>query len=199
MIASQVHLAIFVLPLGKGAYGPELGWPPRLLFLSYLMSSPLVRLRQGYDGGPQPGGPHSKEESMRFMLLMNAPRDGYDQYLSWPKAILEANMAFMGGMARKLAASGELVGTEALASPMQAKRVRAGSGGKPITDGVFPELKEFLAGYWLVDVESPERAYEIAADVSTAPGGPVTGADGKPVEHFWIEVRQVMSGAEDLR
>lgn len=135
---------------------------------------------------------------MKYMLIMNTPRDGYTQYLSWPKKILEANMAFMGAMSRKLSASGELVSTQGLASPQQAKLVRAGEGGKPITDGVFPESKEFLAGYWLVDVESPQRAYEIAAEVSTAPGGTVTGADGKPLEHFWIEVRQVMSSVEDL-
>lgn len=136
---------------------------------------------------------------MKFMLLMNSPRDGYEQYLGWPKKILEANIAFMGAMAQKLAASGELVGTEGLASPRQAKLVRVGKAGKPITDGVFPESKEFLAGYWLVDVESAERAYEIAAEISTAPGGPVRGVDGTPTEHFWIEVRQVMSGVEDLQ
>ncbi|MGH7538423.1 MAG: YciI family protein [Gemmatimonadales bacterium] len=133
------------------------------------------------------------------MLIMNTPRDGYTQYLSWPKKILEANMAFMGAMAQKLSASGELVSTEGLASPLQAKLVRAGKGGKPITDGVFPESKEFLAGYWLVDVDSPERAYEIAAEVSTAPGGTVTGVNGAPLDHFWIEVRQVMSSVEDLK
>jgi len=135
---------------------------------------------------------------MKYMLLMNTPRDGYTQYLSWPKQILEANMAFMGSMVKKLSSSGELVGTEALASPLQAKLVRAGQGGKPITDGVFPESKEFLAGYWLVDVESPERAYEIAAEVAAAPGATVKGVDGKLIDYFWIEVRQVMSSAKDM-
>ena len=132
---------------------------------------------------------------MKYLLLMNTPRDGYAQYFSWPKKILEANMAFMGAMAQKLQASGELVGTEGLAAPTEAKLVRAAKHGKPITDGVFPESKEYLAGFWIVDVESAERAYEIAAEISTAPGGTVTGQDGKPLEHFWIEVRQVMSGA----
>ena len=47
---------------------------------------------------------------------------------------------------------------EGLASPHEAKLVRAGKDGAPITDGVFPEAKEFLAGYWIVDVESPEQA-----------------------------------------
>ena len=135
---------------------------------------------------------------MKYMLLMNTPRDGYDQYLSWPKKILEANMAFMGGMARKLAASGELVGTEALASPMQAKRVRAGAPGKPITDGVFPESKEFLAGYWIVDVPNRARALAIAAEGSSAPGAPVTGPDGRLIEHLWIEVREIMGSHKDL-
>ena len=94
---------------------------------------------------------------------------------------------------RKLAAAGELVGAEGLASPTQAKLVRAGQDGKPITDGVFPESKEFLAGYWIVDVDSPERAYQIAAEASTAPGPGIRG-----VEALWVEVRQVMSGNEDL-
>jgi hypothetical protein len=53
---------------------------------------------------------------------------------------------------------------------------------------VFPESKEFLAGYWLVDVETPERAYAIAAEASAAPG-----RDGAPL-NMSIEVRQVMSG-----
>lgn len=135
---------------------------------------------------------------MKYMLLMNTPRDGYTQYLSRPREILEANMAFMGKMARKLTASGELVSTEGLAAPTEAKLVRAGKNGRPITDGIFPESKEFLAGYWLIDVKSPERAYETAAEVSTAPGAPVKGADGKMIEHFWIEVREVMSGAPEL-
>ena len=88
---------------------------------------------------------------------------------------------------KKLGASGELVSAEGLAGPDQAKLVRAGDDGKPVTDGVFPEAKEFLAGYWIVDVESAERAYEIAAEASAAPG-----PGGKPLK-MGIEVRQVMS------
>jgi hypothetical protein len=80
------------------------------------------------------------------------------------------------------------VGSEGLADPKQAKVVRAGKDGAPITDGVFPEAKEFLAGYWIVDVESPEQAYAIAARASAAPG-----PGGAPM-NMQIEVRQVMSG-----
>jgi hypothetical protein len=133
---------------------------------------------------------------MKYMLIMNTPRDGYDQYMKWPKEILEANTAFMIAFSRKLQAAGELVGSDGLASPEQARLVRAGKDGVPITDGIFPEAKEYLAGYWMIDVDSPERAYALAAEASTAPGGSMVGADGKPLEHFWIEVREVLSGRE---
>src|SRR5262245_9127241 len=135
---------------------------------------------------------------MKYMLIMNSPRDGYAQYMSWPKKVLEANMAFMQSFTKKLADAGELVRTDGLASPEQAKLVRAGKDGKPITDGVFPESKEYLAGYWIVDVASPERALAIAAEASTAPGASVRGVDGTPIEHLWIEVREILGGQPDL-
>jgi hypothetical protein len=69
---------------------------------------------------------------------------------SWPKQDLQAHVAFMRRFARQLHESGELVSAEGLAFPNQAKLVKAGKDGTPITDGVFPEGKEFLAGYWIV-------------------------------------------------
>jgi hypothetical protein len=75
-----------------------------------------------------------------------------------------------------------------LSFPDQAKLVRAGKDGTPITDGIFPEGKEFLAGFWIVNVESPERAYAIAARASAAPG-----PGGAPL-NMPIEVRPVPSG-----
>jgi hypothetical protein len=125
---------------------------------------------------------------MKYLLMMNTPSGGPYQIASWPQQDIKAHIAFMMGFAKKLGASGELVSAEGLAGPDQAKRVRAGSDGKPITDGVFPESKEFLAGFWMVDVESPERAYQIAAEASAAPG-----PGGKPL-NLSIEVRQVLSG-----
>lgn len=124
---------------------------------------------------------------MKFMLMMHTPSAGPYQVASWPPQDLRAHIEFMKGFAGQLAAAGELVGAEGLAGPDQAKLVRAGKDGKPVTDGVFPEAKEFLAGYWIVDVESPERAYAIAAQASMAPG-----PGGTPL-HLAIEVRQVMS------
>jgi hypothetical protein len=136
---------------------------------------------------------------MKYMLIMNTPRDGYTQYMNWPKKVLEANVAFMHAFNDKLKRHGELVSAFGLGSPQQARLVRAGQDGRPITDGVFPESKEYLAGYWIVDVETPERAYELAAEASTAPGAAVRGADGKLVDHFWIEVREVMGSHKDIQ
>ena len=125
---------------------------------------------------------------MKYILMMSARKEGFDWYAKWPKKDLQANMAFMRNFSKELKESGEFVSTEGLAWYDQAKIVRAGKDGAPITDGVFPESKEFLAGYWIVEVESPERAYQIAARASMAPGP--EGAQG----NMPIEVRQVMSG-----
>ena len=125
---------------------------------------------------------------MKYMLMMNTPGGGPYQVDQWPMKDLEAHIAFMGRFARKLTEAGELVAAEGLAGPDQAKLVRAGTSGEVVTDGVFPETKEFLAGFWMVDVESPERAYAIAAEASAAPG-----PGGKPLR-LGIEVRQVMVG-----
>jgi hypothetical protein len=129
---------------------------------------------------------------MKYILMMNTMQAGTDG-LDWPKKALRAHIAYMIGLNEELTASGELAGAEGLAFPVEAKLVRAGTGGEPITDGVFPESKEFLAGFWIVDVDSLDRACAIAAKASAAPG-----PDGTPL-NMPIEVRQVMSGPpEDL-
>ena|SRR5688572_23091156 len=125
---------------------------------------------------------------MKYMLMMNAPGKTAYQIATWPRSDIEAHIAFMRGFASKLASNGELVSAEGLSGPDQAKLVRGGPNGEPVTDGVFPETKEFLAGYWIIDVDSPERAYAVAAEASMAPG-----PGGAPL-HLPIEVRQVMSG-----
>lgn len=123
---------------------------------------------------------------MKYMLMMHTPCGGPYQIMNWPQRDLQAHIDFMKDLNRQLQASGELVGAEGLAGPDQARRVRVGADGRPITDGVFPETKEFLAGFWIVDVEGPERAYAIAAQASAAPG-----PDGAPLR-MTLEVRQVM-------
>ena len=129
---------------------------------------------------------------MRFMLMMHAPRGtGIYQINSWSPEDLKNHIGFMHDLNKELKQAGEYVSTEGLTPPGQAKLVRAGKNGVPVTDGPFPESKEFLAGYWIVEVDSAERAYEIAAKASCAPG-----PGGAPLI-LPIEVRQVMSGPPD--
>jgi hypothetical protein len=128
---------------------------------------------------------------MKFMLMMNAPRgDGDWNVMKWAPEDLKAHIGFMKSLNADLRKEGTLVGAEGLASPAQARIVRAGASGAPeVTDGPFAESKEFLAGYWIVDVESAEQAYAFAARASSAPG-----PGGKPMG-IPIEVREVMASA----
>jgi hypothetical protein len=125
---------------------------------------------------------------MKFLLMMNAPRgDGDWDVKSWPHADLVAHIQFMKQLGQDFQREGVLAGAEGLAPPGEARLVRAGKDGAPITDGPFAETKEFLAGFWVVDVETPEQAYALAARVSLAPG-----PGGTPLG-MGVEVRQVMS------
>ena len=123
---------------------------------------------------------------MKYILMMNTMRAG-EGVPNWPKKDLQAHVAFMRRFSQELRESGELLSAEGLSFPDQAKIVRASKDGMPITDGVFPEGKEFLAGYWVIDVTTPERAYAIAARASAAPG-----PGGAPL-NMPIEVRLVLS------
>src|SRR5271167_2742752 len=125
---------------------------------------------------------------MKYMLLMNnmTTTDVYAGVSGWREEDIQAHIRFMKEVTAGLRESGELVSTEGLEVPNEARIVRAGKNGEPVTDGVFPESKEFLAGYWIIDVESPEQAYKIAARASQAPG-----AGGQPA-NMPIEVRPVL-------
>jgi hypothetical protein len=134
-----------------------------------------------------------KDDEMRFMLLQNYGEVGsgsvpMDQ---WTPEEIQAHIGFQHDRNAELTESGELVDAQGLAGPDQAKFVMSGGEGAPvITDGPFPESKELLAGFRMIDVDSLERALEIAALTSAAPG-----KDGVPMR-IPIEVRQVM-GAPD--
>jgi hypothetical protein len=127
---------------------------------------------------------------MKFMLMMNATRGSGDWDVGkWPIDDLKAHVDFMRRFGEELKGTGELVAGEGLSAPKEARIVRARADGTPeVTDGPFAEAKEFLAGFWIVQVDSRERAYEIAARASAAPG-----PGGKPL-NMPIEVREVPSG-----
>jgi hypothetical protein len=121
---------------------------------------------------------------MKYILLMSGTKAGVETYHAWSQKDVEAHMAVLRGITNDLTASGEFVATQGLAEPRQAKVVRGEKIGLPVTDGVFPESKEFLLGYWIVDVATSERAYAIAGRISAAPG-----PGGVPT-NMPIEVRQ---------
>lgn len=129
---------------------------------------------------------------MKFMMMMHTLRGTGDYGINnWAPEDFKVHIAFMHRFSKELSESGELVVAEGLATPREARLIRAAKDGTPVTDGVFPESKEFLAGFWIIEVERPERAYELAAKASAAPG-----PRGAPL-NMAIEVRQVMSGPPD--
>ena len=127
---------------------------------------------------------------MKYILLMTGRSEGVESYLAWSEKDRDAHMAVLARIAKELTASGEFVATQGLAGPQEARVVRGERGGMPVTDGVLPESKEFLLGYWIVEVATPERAYAIAGQISAAPG-----PGGVPT-NMPIEVRRFASYRE---
>ena len=124
---------------------------------------------------------------MKYILLMSGTKAGVNSYHAWSKKDIDTHMAALVSINRELTESGELVASQGLASPHEAKLVRGMNHGMPVTDGIFPESKEFLLGYWIVDVTTAERAQEIAGRISAAPG-----PGGNPT-NMPIEVREFAS------
>ena len=130
---------------------------------------------------------------MRFMLLQNygEVESGCAPMTEWSPGDIKAHIDFQQALNAELAELGELVDAQGLSGPEQAKFVVWDGAGAPvITDGPYPEAKELLAGYRLIDVETAERALEIAARASAAPG-----PDGVPIQQA-IEVREVLSAPD---
>src|SRR5580704_1854221 len=130
---------------------------------------------------------------MRFMLLQNygEVESGCAPMNEWAPEDIQAHIAFQQARNAELAELGELVDAQGLAGPDQAKYVVSDGMSAPvITDGPYPESKELLAGYRLVDVETAQRAVEIAARASAAPG-----PNGVPIRQP-IEVREVLSAPD---
>ena len=130
---------------------------------------------------------------MRFMLLQNYGPVESDcpPMTEWSPADVRAHIEFQQALNAELAELGELVDAQGLAGPDEARFVVSDGASAPvITDGPYPESKELLAGYRLVDVDCAARAIEIAARASAAPG-----PGGVPIRQP-IEVRQVLSAPD---
>lgn len=126
---------------------------------------------------------------MKYILLMRYEGGaGCEVPMSqWSPDDITAHIRFQQDLAQELTGSGELVDAQGLAAPEATKIVTSDGRHAPVvTDGPFAESKEFLAGYWVIDVDSEQRAVEIAAKASAAPG-----KDGVAIQQP-IEVRQIM-------
>lgn len=122
---------------------------------------------------------------MKFMVQMNVKRGPY-QVAGWAKEDVKRMVDYMHSLNQGLKAAGQWVVGEGLVSPDQARLVTANGDGNPsVTDGPFAESKEFIAGFWIIDVKDADEAYKFAARVSSCPG-----PGGKPLNQP-VEVRAV--------
>jgi len=128
-------------------------------------------------------------------LLLKHYRGGPEQlcdvpFDSWTPEEFDAHMAFQYDIARVLRENGEFVDAQALTRDGAWVRYGGPDAAPVVTDGPFAEAKEVVAGWFMIDVESEQRAHDVAAWISSAPG-----KDGQPI-HEWILVRQVMEHPE---
>src|SRR3984893_16616022 len=115
---------------------------------------------------------------MKYIILMYGSQQDYNAMAgsagaggsAWSAADFAAMGAFMESFGKDLAESGELVDAQGLTAPVHTRRVRLRAGAPVVTDGPYAETEEVLAGYWLVDCDSFDRATEIAARLTTCPG-----------------------------
>jgi len=126
----------------------------------------------------------------RYLLVVDFQPGVVDTPMEeWKPEEVTAHLDYYRALHRELVDSGELVESEVLAPPDLAKIVTSDGTAPVVTDGPFQEFKEWLAGYQIVDVESEERAIEIAGKISAVPG-----PDGVALQQP-IQVRQVMNNA----
>ena len=118
---------------------------------------------------------------MKFMVQMNVKKGPY-QMEGWAPEDVKRMVGFMDQLNSDLKKTGQWVAAEGLVSPDQARIVTANADGSPtVTDGPFAESKEFIAGYWIINVKDADEAYRFAARVSSCPG-PGGKALNMPVE-----------------
>jgi len=122
---------------------------------------------------------------MKFMVQMNVKKGPY-QMEGWSQEDVKRMVGFMHTLNADLKTKGQFAVAEGLVSPEEARIVKANDDGSPsVTDGPFAESKEFIAGFWIIDVNDADEAYRFAAKVSLCPG-----PGGKPL-HMPLEVRAV--------
>ncbi len=137
------------------------------------------------------GRTNTEETTMAKYLLLKhyrgAPASINDVPMEqWTPEEISAHVQYMNDFAARLEKTGEFVGGQALAPEGEWVRYD-GEGRPPVTDGPFAETKDLIAGWMVIDVDSHERAVELAGELSAAPG-----AGGKPI-HEWLELRPFLA------
>jgi hypothetical protein len=130
---------------------------------------------------------------MKYLILKHyrggpAPTVDFPPLDQWQPEEVDAHFRYMNDFTARLKESGELVDVQAL-GPEGAFVRYDGAGRPPVTDGPFAETKDLIAGWYVIDVESWDRALELAGELSAAPG-----PGGAPI-HEWLEVRPFLTGA----
>ncbi|MEO3793413.1 YciI family protein [Nonomuraea sp. B10E15] len=137
---------------------------------------------------------------MKYMILSYGSQRDYDVLsgkdsggeAAWKPEAVEAMVAFMTEFNRELEESGELVETRGLAAPVHTRRLESKDGRPVVTDGPYAETQEVLAGYWIVDCESFDRATEIAARLGRCP------YPGGAYDDAYADVRPIVDAAADM-
>ncbi|MCF6468121.1 hypothetical protein FAF44_06855 [Nonomuraea sp. MG754425] len=136
---------------------------------------------------------------MKYMILSYASQQDYDEMSGkdagrgpWSPEDMEAMTTFMTTVNRELEESGELVETRGLAAPVHTRRVGMRDGAAYVTDGPYAETQEVLAGYWIVECESFDRAVEIAGRLGRCP------APGGADVNAFADIRPIVESADDL-
>jgi hypothetical protein len=136
---------------------------------------------------------------MKYMILSYASQQDYDgmagranDQLAWSPEDFAAMTAFMQAFNAELAESGELVETRGLAAPVHTRRLGAQNGVPFVTDGPYAETQEVLAGYWIVECDSFDRATELAGRLADCPGPEQVRANA------YADVRPIMESATEI-
>ncbi|WP_433160158.1 YciI family protein [Kribbella sp. CA-247076] len=136
---------------------------------------------------------------MKYMILSYASQQDYDGMAgqesgkpAWTAEDFAAMGAFMEKFNNDLIESGELVETRGLAAPVLTRRIGQKDGAAVVTDGPYAETQEVLAGYWIVECESMDRATEIAARLGDTPAPDFVRATA------YADIRPVLEGRDDL-
>jgi hypothetical protein len=137
---------------------------------------------------------------MKYLILMYGSQQDYDGMAgragsgqpAWSPADFAAMGEFMEKFGQDLAASGELVDAQGLTAPVHARRIRLRGGAPVMTDGPYAETEEVLAGYWLVECDSFDRATEVAARLTQCPGPEHVR------ERAYVDVRPAAGSRDEL-